>query len=97
MWYFMCMASSETVNCPYCGETIKRSARACPHCGSDEQTGWSDSSYLDGIDLGDEVDYEELRRNEFTPHKGASLPLWQLITAGAVLLFFIVALVYSVL
>lgn len=23
------------IDCPYCGETISRRARKCPHCGSD--------------------------------------------------------------
>jgi hypothetical protein len=90
------MTSSENVNCPYCGETITRRAKACPHCGSDEQTGWSDNSYLDGIDLGDDADYEELRRNEFSPHKRLTVPLWQIITAGLLLLFFIAAVVRSI-
>jgi len=26
--------------CPFCGEMISDRAKACPHCGSDEQTGW---------------------------------------------------------
>ena len=45
--------------CPNCGEDVPDKARACPHCGSDENTGWSEMTYLDGIDLGDESDYEE--------------------------------------
>lgn len=40
-------------------------ARACPHCGSDEKTGWSEKTYLDGIDLDDEYEYEDFIRREF--------------------------------
>ncbi|MDO5577428.1 MAG: zinc ribbon domain-containing protein, partial [Fibrobacter sp.] len=53
--------------CPYCGEEIDRSALACPYCGSDEQTGWSDKTYLDGIDISDMDDeaYNEMLHTEF--------------------------------
>jgi hypothetical protein len=52
--------------CPHCGEQIRKGARACPHCGSDEETGWSENRYLDGIDLGtDDFSYEEMREEEF--------------------------------
>jgi glutaredoxin len=90
------MASS-TVSCPYCGETIPKNAAACPHCGSDEQTGWSDRTYLDGIDIGDEVDYTELRNREFSSRGVRRMPLWQLLTAGLLLLLFLAAVVRSIL
>ncbi|MDR3012640.1 MAG: hypothetical protein LBU70_05445 [Chitinispirillales bacterium] len=52
--------------CPNCGEQAPGNARACPTCGSDEQTGWSESTYLDGIDLPfEDDDYEEIRAKEF--------------------------------
>ena len=51
--------------CPLCGGEVDSKARACPHCGSDEKTGWSESTYLDGIDLYDDSDYEETIRREF--------------------------------
>ncbi|MFT3829817.1 MAG: zinc ribbon domain-containing protein [Opitutaceae bacterium] len=38
-------------DCPNCGETVPGGARACPHCGADERTGWSDETYLDGVAL----------------------------------------------
>jgi uncharacterized membrane protein YvbJ len=53
------------IPCPHCGEEIEKNAIFCPHCGSDEETGWSSHTYLDGIDLPDEVSYEEISRNEF--------------------------------
>lgn len=33
--------------CPFCGEMISDRAKACPHCGSDEQTGWQSDFYSD--------------------------------------------------
>ena len=52
--------------CPNCGEEVPDGARACPACGSDENTGWSESTYLDGIDLPlEEDEYEEIKANEF--------------------------------
>jgi uncharacterized membrane protein YvbJ len=47
------------VACPHCGERIKRDATACRHCGSDDSTGWSDATYMDGIDTPEEGDYED--------------------------------------
>jgi hypothetical protein len=34
----------ETAGCPQCGGTFPAGRLACPHCGSDAQTGWSDGS-----------------------------------------------------
>lgn len=51
--------SGDWVACPHCGERIPRKAKACRHCGSDERTGWSEATYLDGIDLPDEEDYSD--------------------------------------
>ena len=31
--------------CPFCGAQVPQGALACPECGSDEQTGWSDDLY----------------------------------------------------
>lgn len=51
--------SGDWVACPHCGERIARNAKACRHCGSDERTGWSEATYLDGIDLPEEGDYAD--------------------------------------
>ncbi len=53
------------ITCPNCGGEIKENSKACYHCGSDDMTGWSDSTYLDGIDLPDADEYEDLRKQEF--------------------------------
>ena len=82
---------ASTVPCPHCGEHIKKDARACPHCGSDEQTGWSDRTYLDGVELGDDVDYNELVQNEFPSHSPAPKKIPWIAVAGVTVLFFFIA------
>jgi hypothetical protein len=52
--------------CPHCGAEVPRDAKACPECGSDEETGWSEQACYDGLDLPDErFDYEEFAKREF--------------------------------
>ena len=63
------MNRKDMVPCPYCGELIKANARACSHCGSDEQTGWSENTYLDGIDIEDDFSYDEIAAKEFSSGK----------------------------
>lgn len=46
--------------CAQCGGDIPRKAKACPHCGADERTGWREASVYDGIEFPDE---EENERN----------------------------------
>jgi hypothetical protein len=41
-------------------------AVACPECGSDDQTGWSEGAQSDGLDLPEEsFDYEDFVKREF--------------------------------
>jgi len=52
--------------CPNCGAIVPRNAKACPGCGSDEKTGWSDSAYADNLGIPDEnFDYENFVKEEF--------------------------------
>jgi hypothetical protein len=52
--------------CPNCGAEIPPNARACPECGSDETTGWSDDAKSGGLDLPDQdFDYDEFVKREF--------------------------------
>ena len=56
--------------CPNCGAEVPRDARACPECGSDEQTGWSEQARTDGLDLPDpEFNYQEFAEREFGQKK----------------------------
>ena len=52
--------------CPNCGAEVPHKARACPECGADEKTGWSDEEYASGLDLPDETfDYNDFAKREF--------------------------------
>ena len=53
--------------CPVCGEDVPPGARACPHCGADEQSGWNaEETIYDGLDLPDEeFDYDDFVAREF--------------------------------
>ena len=51
----------------------------------------SDKTYLDGIDLGDDVDYDELVKDEFPGRSTAPAKLRWTTIAGIVVLFFFLA------
>lgn len=97
--YFYTLMNNQWIPCPYCGEPIKANATACTHCGSDEKTGWSDKTYLDGIDTGDyEPDYADAVAKEFPAYANSSRPenkknRWQVVVGGLLL---VVALLYLV-
>ena len=70
----MPLKKKDTIPCPYCGEMIERDAKSCSFCGSDEQTGWSDQTYLDGIDIDESFDYEQQLSEDFP--KSNSKSVW---------------------
>ena len=47
-------AMSDYFICPHCGAEVDIDAVACPACGSDEETGWSEGTAYDGLDLYDD-------------------------------------------
>ena len=52
--------------CPQCGALLPRHAKACPECGSDEQTGWSHSAHADHLGIQDDhFNYDEFVKEEF--------------------------------
>ena len=52
--------------CPNCGAEVPPNAKACPECGSDEDTGWSEEARVADLDLPDEnFDYKEFVQREF--------------------------------
>lgn len=60
--------------CPNCGAAVPAKSRACPECGADEQTGWSEAARTDGLDLPDEnFSYDDFVKREF----GSPSPLPQ--------------------
>ena len=63
--------------CPNCGALVPEKARACPECGSDEETGWSDRAQSQRLDLpDDEFNYDEFVREEFGEEgkRGSAVP-----------------------
>jgi len=54
--------------CPNCGAAVPSKAGACPECGSDEQTGWSQEARDDELNLPDgNFDYDDFVKREFEP------------------------------
>ena len=80
----MARASSSPDSCPVCGEPVPRGAKACPHCGADERSGWNeDATRYDGLDLPDEAFEEGGRPSE----GGSTLRIfWPIVGVGLVLL-----------
>lgn len=61
--------------CPNCGAEVPPGAKACPECGSDERTGWSDEARYDSLDLPDEnFNYDEFVKREFGEEKKSPVP-----------------------
>jgi len=57
-------------NCPNCGAEVPAGAKACPACGADEKTGWSEEAHVGGLNLPDETfDYDEFVDREFGKKK----------------------------
>ena len=57
--------------CPSCGGEVPPRSAACPHCGADETTGWSEAARYDDLNLPDqEFDYEAFVADEFGGGKG---------------------------
>jgi len=61
--------------CPVCGTDVPPNARACPHCGADERSGWNeDDTRYDGLDLPDEAFADDK-----PPVRRASPTLWVVV------------------
>jgi hypothetical protein len=71
--------------CPHCGAEVPARALACPECGSDEETGWSENAAF-----GDLFPYDD--EMETTPPTSASwtkylLPILAALTLSAFLAY----------
>lgn len=81
--------------CPNCGQAVPPGAAACPLCGSDSETGWSDNTYLDGIDMPDDFDYGAAAEKEFgrsEKPRGMFRGTWQAAVGAVVLALFVLGM-----
>lgn len=79
--------------CPNCGADLPPRAKACPECGSDENTGWSDEAYASNLGLPEEdFDYNKFVEKEFGNKRNSTglNKIW-IIAAILLLLIFLLA------
>lgn len=71
-------------------------AKACPHCGSDERTGWSEAAACDALDLpGEEFEYDEFAKREFEGREKKAMPVLWIFVAIALLIMMAIGLLKS--
>jgi len=69
--------------CPNCGADVPGGSTSCPECGSDEHTGWSEDTYLDGVTLPGSMDDDD----EVAPANGVLGPgRWVWVAVAVALL-----------
>ena len=70
--------------CPHCGAEVPPGAKACPECGSDELTGWSEEARYDDLNLPDKnFDYDDFVKREFGRERAVPRGIhwfWWLVT-----------------
>lgn len=83
--------SDKSFICPSCGEEVPAGAKACPECGADEKTGWSDQTIYDGTGIEDpeDFDYDDFVRREFGKgaKRGGRQWLWWVVAVIALAVF----------
>lgn len=83
------MGNTNPETCPNCGAEIPRKAKACPECGSCEETGWSDEAQTGALGLPDDsFDYDKFVENEFGNDKPVPRGIKPIWWVTAVLLLF---------
>ena len=76
--------------CPVCGNDVPPNALACPECGADERTGWSEEARAQELGLPDEsFDYQEFvaRELEGRRPRRRHASLWWWVAVVALILF----------
>lgn len=83
--------------CPVCGEDVPKNALACPECGADHNSGWSeDATLYDGLDLPDDgFGQDEFVEREFQPSRGSGVKVVWWITGVLLLLAFLILCFYT--
>jgi uncharacterized membrane protein YvbJ len=85
--------SAQEGYCPNCGAEVPPDAKACPECGSCEETGWSDQAKYERIDVDydDAFDYESFVDEEFgggkTRRKSPMQWIWAIVAILLIALF----------
>ena len=78
--------------CQNCGADVPPKAKACPECGADEQTGWSEAALADGLGLPQEnFDYNDFVKREFgseSPGPRGVRWYWWVVAVVVVIVFF---------
>ena len=90
------MAQKSTFPCPVCGEDVPDKAKACPHCGACDKSGWNEEmSVYDGIDLPDGDFDRELSPEESLNHpyrlRGIKLIWWITTVIVALVIAYLIA------
>jgi hypothetical protein len=85
--------TAEYFICPNCGAEVTQGASACPECGSDDATGWSEETLYDGIDL---PEFEEAydATNPPSPRSGSLFQNRAFIVVIALVTLLVFILVY---
>ena len=75
--------------CPNCGAVVPPGSKACPECGSCEETGWSETAAAGGLDLPEEkFDYGDFVEREFggkTPKPRGIAWFWWVVAVGVLI------------
>jgi len=88
------MASRTFFSCPACGEDVPVKARACPHCGACDKSGWNEEAgETDGLDLPeDDFDSEKFNEAEFgVPHKLRGKELFWKVSGVVIVVLMVIA------
>ena len=73
--------------CPMCGTEVPERACACPECGADEKTGWSERARYHELGIPDDsFDYKDFVEREFNGKKPKRKLGWLWFVAALLLL-----------
>jgi uncharacterized membrane protein YvbJ len=85
--------SAQDGYCPNCGAEVPSDAKACPQCGSCEETGWSEKAKYERIDVDydDAFDYDSFVDEQFrggkSRRKSTTQWAWTIVAILLIALF----------